>query len=196
MKDVGHLLDYYGIQEFVVHDVSGGSPYALAAAYYFDKSRLKKTSIMCGVAHPRFEAASVSMEQRSERWLTSWVPFYKRPYAFGARRDQAVIEAKGNQREADFIDAKYHEMQRRGSDGFNNDFKLVGRPWEFELEDIDANHIRWYHGSLDVNTSSDAARATMSVINHSRKNFIEVPGKDHYGVQAEKFRESMEWLLK
>jgi hypothetical protein len=87
-------------------------------------------------------------------------------------------------------------VQRQGSDGFNNDFKLVGRPWGFELEDIDANQIRWYHGSLDVNTSSDAARATMSVINHSRKSFIEVPGKDHYGVQAEKFRESMEWLLK
>jgi hypothetical protein len=51
-------------------------------------------------------------------------------------------------------------MQRRGSVGYNNDFKLVGRPWGFELEDIDTNAMRWCHRSLDINTSANAAHAT------------------------------------
>jgi predicted urease superfamily metal-dependent hydrolase len=66
------------------------------------------------------------------------------------------------------------------------------------LEDIDANAMRWYHGSLDINTSADAARATVELANRHRKNidFIGVVGANHYQIQQKKWKENMDWLRK
>lgn len=92
----------------------------------------------------------------------------------------------------------HQETFRQGIAGYHNDFKLIGRPWGFNLELIDANPIRWYHGAIDINTSSDAARATASVANRHRPNmdFREIPGLDHLTLQRERMFECMDWLRK
>jgi hypothetical protein len=53
--------------------------------------------------------------------------------------------------------------------------------------------MRWYHGSLDVNTSSDAARATVGLANRYRKNmeYIEEPGLDRFGIQQKRYIENL-----
>lgn len=58
--------------------------------------------------------------------------------------------------------------------------------------------MRWYHGNMDVNTSSAAARQTVGDINRLRHNveYKEYVGLDHFTLQGKVFKESMEWLQK
>ncbi|KAL7777716.1 hypothetical protein CFE70_004385 [Pyrenophora teres f. teres 0-1] len=78
------------------------------------------------------------------------------------------------------------------------DFTETARPWGFDLQNIDANPIRWYHGSLDLNTSADAAKATADMVNLHRNNveFREMPGLNHFTLQGEMTWEALAWLQK
>jgi hypothetical protein len=108
-----------------------------------------------------------------------------------------LIDAKGNKELEKRAYAKSTEERRQGPAGFQNDMNLFGRPWGFNLEDINANPIRWYHGDLDVNTSSNAARVTVADANRYRKKNIdykEYPGLDHFQLQTKTFHEAMAWL--
>jgi hypothetical protein len=60
----------------------------------------------------------------------------------------------------------------------------------FDLENIGASPMRWYHGALDVNTSSSAARATVDHANRLRKNidYKGYSGLDHPGLQEKHSR--------
>jgi pimeloyl-ACP methyl ester carboxylesterase len=198
MEDVERLLDYWEISEVKVYGVSGGGLCALAAAYHFAKSRLIKTLIMCGTTHPQFEKSSVHMDWRLKKWAMAYAPFLYTPNLTGFIQSD-LYEAKDNQRERQYAIAKAHERQRQRNAGYKNDFKLAGRPWGFELEDIDVNPstIRWYHGLLDTNTSAEAAYATVKLANRYRKNIDhrQVSNVDHSGVQSKKFRASLAWLL-
>ncbi|KAI2480335.1 hypothetical protein Ptr902_08516 [Pyrenophora tritici-repentis] len=68
----------------------------------------------------------------------------------------------------------------------------------FDLQNINANPIRWYHGSLDLNTSADAVKATADLVNLRKTNieFLEVPGLDHITLQTKMAWEAIGWLQK
>ncbi|KAF1833084.1 hypothetical protein BDW02DRAFT_501527 [Decorospora gaudefroyi] len=87
-------------------------------------------------------------------------------------------------------------MTRQKSAGYHNDFKLSQRSWGFNLEDINANPIRWYHGTVDTNTSCEAARATAQLANRYRRNidYRTVEGLDHGGIQTKKALEVLHWM--
>ena len=198
VEDVKYLLDYLGIQEFRVYGVSGGGPYALAAAYYFAKSRLLKTLIMCGSTYPEFDQTAVQIRWRMHKWLRTWVPFWYQEMNFNVLLEKELREAKDDSKKERYARLDSEEMQRQGSRGYNNDFRLLVRPWGFDLQNIDANPIMWYHGSLDLNTSADAAKATVGMINRHRRivQFREIPGLDHFTLQENFLRESLAWLQK
>lgn len=198
IEDVKHLLDYLGVQEFSVYAVSGGGPYALAAAYYFAKSRLLKTLILCGVTHPNFEQTAVRITWRIGRWCAAWLPIWPLDVDFESLLRCDIRKAKGDPKKEQRLRLEMDEVGRQGSKGYNNDFRLAGRPWGFDLQDIDANPILWYHGALDLNTSADAARATADMVNRHRQvvDFREIPGLDHYTLQSKVVREGLVWLKK
>ncbi|KAH4194292.1 hypothetical protein HBH42_095410 [Parastagonospora nodorum] len=58
--------------------------------------------------------------------------------------------------------------------------------------------MRWYHGVLDVNTFTSAARATVDHANRLRKNidYKEYSGLDHSGLQERHSRAAYDWLKK
>jgi hypothetical protein len=74
---------------------------------------------------------------------------------------------------------------------------MLARPWGFRLKDINAGPVRWYHGNMDQNTSSDAAEAMVRQANKSGKDIVHLivwPGLDHHGIQRATFHESLAWL--
>jgi hypothetical protein len=109
-----------------------------------------------------------------------------------------ILDAKGGQRQIKRVHAATQESCRQALAGYQYDFKISGQPWGFELEDLHAGPIRWYHGDLDVNTSATAARATVKHANRLRENieYKEYPGLDHYGLQNRCFYDAYDWLRK
>lgn len=130
MRDVEYLLNFLGVNEFNVHGVSGGGPLALAAAYYFDKRRLRRTSIVCGMTHPSYEQTSVSMRVRTIRAAVNWIPFYHRfgnDLNFAALLHYDLAKVQGNERETIMVLAKSQEARRQDKAGYRNDLKLFGQ---------------------------------------------------------------------
>jgi hypothetical protein len=87
------------------------------------------------------------------------------------------------------------EWKRQGYKGYVNDFRLIGRQWDFELRNIRANPILWYHGEMDSNTSCDAARRTVSRVK-SEITFKPFPQHDHNTLMQAEFFNMMDWLKK
>jgi pimeloyl-ACP methyl ester carboxylesterase len=200
-KDVEYLLDFLDVQEFTQIGFSGGGPYVLAAAKFFPPTRLRKSVIMCGATHPDYEQTSVRVYWRFKRMIVRYIPFavkflYK--YSLNYHLKKSIKAANGNK---ELIKRAYFvriETFRQDLAGYRNDFKLLGRDWGFKLEDINSGPIRWYHGSLDTNTSSSAARLTAKLVNNKRGNleYREYAGLDHFSLQTEKYKEAMDWLQK
>jgi hypothetical protein len=63
---------------------------------------------------------------------------------------------------------------------------------------MDANPIRWYHGTIDTNVSYDAARKTAEIANRYKRNidFRAYDGLDHGTIQSKKIWECLDWMLK
>lgn len=198
IKDVEHLLNYLGIEKFKVMAVSGGGPYALAAAYHFPKSRLQKTLIRCGSTRSKFGSKWLDIRLQAHRFCQKWLPFRKPvEYHFVAKLCADIVQAKGNAALIRQLELATSEESRQESAGYANDYRLLDLPWGFSMEEIDANDMRWYHGNMDKNTSSNAAKETVDLVNRHRHNidYREVAGLDHHEIQDGKhFDESMAWL--
>ncbi|KAF2026762.1 alpha/beta-hydrolase, partial [Setomelanomma holmii] len=162
MQDVEHLLNFLDVNYFNVYGVSGGGPYALAAAHYFPKTRLRKIGIMCGMPLPDYGDNMISF-----RWKAK-------------NRENWAINQETN-------------LQRQK--GYVNDLRLASNPWGFDLEDIRANKILWYHGGLDQNTGYDASKLTAQRVGGSGVDFKSWPEPDHHSLQ--RYRGQMwDWLRK
>ncbi|KAF7682383.1 hypothetical protein GT037_001359 [Alternaria burnsii] len=112
--------------------------------------------------------------------------------------DRDVVSAKGNETKILRARLNWQEAARQGHEGYNNDLRLMVRPWGFDLENMDANSIRWYHGTIDTNVSHDAARKTAEIANRYKRNidFRAYDGLDHGTIQSEKICECLNWMLK
>jgi len=198
IKDVEYLLDFLGVKQFKMVGTSGGGPYVLAAVHHFPKDRLIKSLIMCGMTHPDYDKASLPIHIKIKQKLARYGYHHFMGYNPKAALYFDLEKAKGDQNQIKKIQAQWGESHRQGTAGYRSDHKLFSQPWEFDLKDINANPMRWYHGALDVNTSSSAARATVDHANRLRKNieYIEVPGLDHYELQHEQTVVAYDWLLK
>lgn len=197
IKDVEYLLNFLGIGESKVLGVSGGGPYALAAAYHFSPKRVLKTSIMCDSTHPDFPKISTRILWRFQNWLFRFsLGFYKSTYPFDATALRNLVEAKGDTREQLQVLAVWREQRRQGSAGYALDLKKLNEDWGFALQDMQANAIRRYHGTLDSNCDADAARKTTDRLRQSGTpiEYVEVMGADHRRIRNDKFDENVEWL--
>jgi hypothetical protein len=98
-------------------------------------------SIMCGMTHPNYEQTSVSMKVRLIRMAVNiffWHRFGWKDYNFDHALREDLIDAKVNKELEKRAYAKSTEERRQGPAGFQNDMNLFGRPWGFNLEDINA----------------------------------------------------------
>jgi pimeloyl-ACP methyl ester carboxylesterase len=183
------------VDTFTILGVSGGGPFALAAAHHFPKARLKKTAILCGVTDPAYEEASISIRWRIQFLCAARFPALFRAWAvyMGSRE---FYYDKTLTREKNLENYKRHsEKYRQNYKGYVNDFRLHGRRWGFDWKKIQSNPIKWYHGGLDTNCSSSAAQQMGRAMKHGGVLKVTVfPTHDHYTIQRKESYKLLKWL--
>ena len=165
--DLEIVLDQLGITELAVIGLSGGGPYALAAAYAMP-GRVRSAGILGGVAPTRGDdAAPGGLVGFANRFapllppmrgvmataLTRFV-WALRPFAGRALQAYAAISPEGDravlnrpEMRAMFLDDIIGNS-RRGIGAPVNDLILFTRHWGFSVRDIEAP-VRWWHGDSD-----------------------------------------------
>ncbi|KAI8932905.1 hypothetical protein NX059_010382 [Plenodomus lindquistii] len=193
IRDVDSFVKHLELGPFKILAASGGAPYALTAAYHFPKTELLKTAIMCGDTHPDFHRSSIPMKVRINDYLNRFSPFDPDRRIVMEERPKPKNPTEQWLRDNALLSA---EERTQDLYGVNNDDITRNRSWGFKLKDIDANPLMWYHGTLDTNTSEDAAQETVQAIG-STASIKSFPGKDHFTVQSrENWRSLLRWLRK
>jgi pimeloyl-ACP methyl ester carboxylesterase len=169
-EDVEALADHLNMEKFFLMAVSAGTPYALACIYKIPH-RIISCGIISGVA-PVFTCSMQEMSKKSRNFIllsqrSPWLIKYLFWFLHG-RRSQDM--AKGDlflesiMFTLDVMDKKlikdpsakkalietFREGYRQGSKGVAYDGILAfGKPWGFELEEIDFSSIYLWHGEKD-----------------------------------------------
>jgi pimeloyl-ACP methyl ester carboxylesterase len=162
--DVAELADYLGVRQFGVAGMSGGGPYALAAAHALG-GRLHFAASLAGWA-PVGEATLRADLDRSARvavWLAGHAPLVLRAgFMIAARRahrpgyrpvsvpdwceaDRAML---ADPAVAEFLAANQRESFRQGARGPALDDVLIFRGWGFAPKQIKVP-VHFFHGTAD-----------------------------------------------
>lgn len=186
-KDVEELLDRLGISEFMIYGVSGGGPYALACAYYFPRSRLIATGIMCGFTGAKPSWANPSIRTRHFFYLhapLSWNIMYYNPKWKAIRNLRVILAATGNEEHVRDL-TQHDEKFRQLSVGRCSDSRRLYDQdrWAFGVENIDSNLIHWYHGTHDKNCPYYHAKSTCDRIREDIIRLNPFDGRNHYDVK-------------
>jgi pimeloyl-ACP methyl ester carboxylesterase len=189
------VLNYHGVDTFTIFSASGGGPFALAAAHYFPKARLKKTVILCGVTDPTYEQASINIRWKIQNFCAARLPALYRAWAVYTGRGRFYYD-KTLTPEKNVENYKKHmEKYRQKYKGHVNDLRLHGRSWGFDWKEIQSNPIKWYHGGLDTNCSSSAAQQMGRAMKHAGVLKVTVfPTYDHYTIQDKEGTKLLKWL--
>jgi len=208
---LGELADAIGVEEFRVLGVSGGGPYALAAAWGLS-SRIPAVSVVCS-APPLAEATDLAALNPGYQWLLR--THRRRPYAlrwlFRAARPFARVPPPGWLRpwmlrqmpvpEAETLadpyifDTCFHnyrESWRGGADGLHGDAMIYAEPWGFALEDIRVP-VQLWHGKQDRNFAWELSQAIAVRLPHCTARFLEEEA--HYSLAIRRRREILAALL-
>lgn len=167
-RDAATVADHLGHDRFAVVGMSGGGPYALACAHELS-GRVTAVGLLgsiCPVvgsdAPPGSSVVSLAATfrqlldpLRTPLGIALWLalqpltPLAHVAYTLFASRmpdgDRAVFADPDI--EAMFVDDLVHASRRRFG-AFAHDVVLFGRPWGFELGDIETP-VFWWHGDAD-----------------------------------------------
>ena len=199
--DVRALADALGLGRFAVFGWSGGGPYAFACGFRLD-DRVTKIGTVGAVASLERPEATRQLGFRADRMLFPLAMRAPRIAAVElamARRipaemlrqslirellsasDRAVIGALSAKDATDF----FYEALRSGVRGVIEDYRVLGSPWGFELEQIKTEVILW-QGEEDMLSPRDHARRLAEHIPHAR--LIVLPNRGHFLLRLEMAR--------
>ena len=170
VEDVETLADHLNIEKFLVMAVSAGTPYALACTYKIPH-RIISCGIISGVA-PVFCFGLKEMSEKSRAFILlsqklPWLLKYLFWFLHGRLSQDKAKEEKFIESimfALDDVDKKlikvpfakralietFREGYKQGSKGVAADGVLVfGKPWGFELGEIDFKPIQLWHGEKD-----------------------------------------------
>jgi pimeloyl-ACP methyl ester carboxylesterase len=195
--DVAVVADDLGHEQFAVIGLSGGGPYALACGARL-KDRVTAVGVLGGVVPAVGDdavatglvdlARRFNVVLRAGRWpmgtgLWSVIRLII-PLAHPALLGFAAIMPPGDQAvlhdpdiEAMFID-DLERASRRQFRAVVNDGLLFGRPWGFDLGEIDVP-VRWWHGNADSIVSLGDAEDAVALIPDCELHIR--PGESHLG---------------
>jgi pimeloyl-ACP methyl ester carboxylesterase len=191
------IADHLGHHRFAVVGLSGGGPYALAAAAGLP-DRVTAVGILggvCPVAGP--DACPGGVVGLAARFQPLLEPLRKPfgvflwallqpmgPLSHPAYRAFANLMPEGDREvfrdpgiEAMFIDDLMH-ASRRQFGALAHDVALFGRPWGFELADVGVP-VRWWHGDADNFVPLAHAEATVARLPDCELHVR--PGESHLG---------------
>jgi pimeloyl-ACP methyl ester carboxylesterase len=196
-QDIAALADAFGFRRFALVGISGGGPYAVAAA-----SAMPERIVLLALVGPVGPIADHGRQMRLSRGhrllfgsLARW-PFATRAFFLGLRRllrtapeiayrglqarvppsDRAILardDVKENLR------AAVREGLRAGVEGAVQDVSLFCAPWGLALSSIDASSVLW-QGSDDSIVPPDASYLLARTLANCRLDVT--PGAGHYWV--------------
>jgi pimeloyl-ACP methyl ester carboxylesterase len=195
---LGELADHLEIDEFRVLGVSGGGPYALAAAWGLP-DRIPAISVVCGAPplaeredtqhlNPAYQWLLRTQRRRPQvlRWLFRAArplarvhpPMWVRPWML-RRLPTAEAETLGDHEIFETCFRNYRESWRGGADGLYGDGAIFAQPWGFPLDDIRV-HVRLWHGVEDRNFDCELAREMAAQLPNCEARFLE--NEAHYSL--------------
>lgn len=192
-RDVEDALDVLGVDRFSVFGHSGGGPFALATAAALPErvASLTNVSAMGPLRTPEADAA-LSRRQRFERFtaarLTPLVRLRARQVAKLIQADVGeFLRRRANAAPATdrvhIEDAAINSVMRQdllasmgaGGRTVAHEYRLMARPWGFDLADVRAPMQLW-HGSADDVVPLWIAESVAARIPHAEKRFISDAG--------------------
>lgn len=214
-EDVEALADHLAIEKFYVMAVSAGTPYALACSHKIPQ-RVISCGIISGVA-PVFTFGVKGMSKKSRAFILlaqkfPWIIKYLFWFLYGRLSQDASNEEKLLESimftldnvDKDLIkvpSAKkaliktFREGYRQGSKGVAYDGILAfGKPWGFELEEIDFTPIHLWHGEKDKGIPLSMSKSMAQDLVESRLKTY--PKEGHLSIVFNEIDEILEDFLK
>ena len=197
-EDLGAVADDYGLDRFAIIGVSGGAPYAVAAAASLP-DRISLLALVCPVGELADGQLRLSRFQKflfrrlgPRPWATRLFFRRLRTMVFKSpdsayrwlmarvRAPDRELLARPEVRVS--LQAAMGEGLRPGVEGATQDLRLYCAPWGLRLADIDVPAIVW-QGSDDSVVPPAAAYALARALPNCRLDII--PGAGHYWVFAQ-----------
>ncbi len=207
--DVCELADALNLERFGVLGLSGGGPYVSACANKIP-NRLAAAGIISGVGpmevKENYECLGKSDRQAMDMalkypWMLRALFWYmarqlrNNPADFITQLESDLCQADKDQvalpEICETVLKATLEAFRQGGRGVVLDYALVGRPWDFRLEDIRIPVFLW-HGEEDKICSIEMGRRVASAIPHCHSTFY--PDEGHISVYAKYYGEILKTL--
>ncbi|KFY92738.1 hypothetical protein V500_04054 [Pseudogymnoascus sp. VKM F-4518 (FW-2643)] len=198
-NDVRRLADHLGLDTFRVIGSSAGGPYALACAHGLPRNRLIGVGILAGVAPWQAGTKGMTLLGRVIWNIWAWAPWTFRAICESfvkaakdphpEKMEELLDSALSTMKESDRKLLKDETIRRctvamlraafvQGSDGAVLETKLLTRPWDFKIEDIQYEGIKLWYGDEDTNTPLSGARYMAERLPRSKLKVY--PGETHY----------------
>lgn len=201
--DVRDLADALGFTRVAVAGQSGGGPHALAAAYVLG-DRVSTLSLISsyGPVNEPWAAEGHSGLMRTTTWFANhasglmWLPVAPLKVMMGdsdrARRLALRMAKKLPPPERAVLEAPEAELILRGaSDAFVNgmsaacdEFRALGRPWGFRVEDVHAPTDVW-HGNRDTSCPITMARGIAERLPNGTLHELDTIGHAFFGPELD-----------
>ena len=211
LPNLRDLADRLELDQFRMLAISGGAPYAYAAAWAMPK-RVRAIAIASGVP-PIAELRDHNDLWKFYRWMLRWHGKYPRLSRRLFRFARPFLSLRPPKRarpmllrflqpcDADVLrDARAFEAcfesQRQAwrvsALGVLADAEIYARPWGFSLEDIRVP-VRLWHGTKDRSFSSRVAEEVASRLPNCAARYVE--GAGHYSLPIRHMREILADLM-
>jgi pimeloyl-ACP methyl ester carboxylesterase len=195
---LAELADQIGIGEFRMLGISGGAPYAFAAARAMPE-RVRAIAVVSG-APPLADLVDQNGLLPLYRWLLFFYPRHREllRFSFHAARPFLSIKVPLRLRplllkllqpsDADVMrdiaafEACFESQRqawRASADGLMIDAEIYAQPWGFALEEVQVP-VRLWHGKKDRSFHWQLARSLGARLPHCVEHFVE--GEGHYSL--------------
>lgn len=210
-KLIEAMADALGIGKFRVLGVSGGGPYALAAAWGLPH-RVPVVSVVCS-APPLAERNDIRHLNPAYRWLLRtqrvrpsvlrWLfraarplarvrpPLWMRPWML-RKLPQPEAETLADHAIFEACFHNYRESWRGGADGLYGDGTVFTQPWGFPLHEVRVP-VRLWHGKQDRNFAWELAQEMVAQLPHCEARYLD--DEAHYSLAIRHRRAILEDLL-
>ena len=178
------LVNHLEISEFRMLAISGGAPYAYAAAVAMP-DRVRAIAIVGGVI-PFAELKDFRGLLPLYRWMLTFYrtrPQLLRTCDAASLRDNAAFEA---------IFESQRRAWRGSAEGVMDDARIYAHPWGFAVEDVRVP-VRLWHGKQDRAFAVCLAEEIANRLPNCKARFIENEG--HYSLPIRHIREILQDLM-
>lgn len=195
---LAEIADKLGIGQFKILGISGGAPYALAAAWAMPE-RVRAIAVVSG-APPLAELADHRRLLPLYRWLLFFYPRHRELLRFSFHVARPFLSIKlplrlrpmllkllqpcdaAVMRDVAAFEACFESQRqawRASADGLMTDAEIYAQPWGFPLEEINAS-VRLWHGRKDRSFHWELARALGDRLPNCAARTVENEG--HYSL--------------